>query len=197
MTTPPAACGPAETGMPPAVWEKLKAVRLLLLDVDGVLTDGKIVYTEAGEEIKAFSVKDGLGIRLLMDAGVQVGIVTARMSGALRHRCRNLGIDMVMDGIRDKRAALDLIMEKTGISDRRIAFVGDDLLDLPLMLRVGLSVAVSDASEVLIGAADLVTRRGGGDGAVREVCEALLKAQGKWAAVLARYGVEKKTVTET
>jgi 3-deoxy-D-manno-octulosonate 8-phosphate phosphatase (KDO 8-P phosphatase) len=175
----------------PAGVEKLKGVRLLLLDVDGVLTDGQIIYTEQGHEIKSFSVRDGLGIRLAMDAGIRVGIVTARTSEALRHRCRNLGIDLLFDGVQDKGSALPAIVEKTGIPAHRIAFVGDDLVDLPLMQRVGVSVAVGDASEMVLEKADLVTRRCGGRGAVRELCEALLKAQGAWTHIRSRYWNEE------
>jgi len=116
---------------------KLDQVKLLLLDVDGVLTDGQIIYTDSGEQIKGFSSKDGLGLRLLMDNGIKVGIVTGRKSAALGHRLQNLGIDLVFDGIHDKAAAFDKIMELTGIPARHIAFVGDDLIDLPAMIRAG------------------------------------------------------------
>lgn len=176
----------------PSITEKLKAIRLLLLDVDGVLTDGQITYTEQGYEIKSFSVRDGLGIRLAMDAGIRVGIVTARTSEAVRHRCRNLGIDLVFDGAVDKRAALETIVENTGIPAHGIAFVGDDLLDLPVMQCVGLSVAVADAHDLLLAHADMVTEKCGGRGAVREVCEDLLKAQGQWENIQSRFmGNEK------
>ena len=180
--------GPAD----PAFTEKLKAVRLLLLDVDGVLTDGQIVYTDQGHEIKSFNVRDGLGIRMVMDAGIQVGIVTARTSDALRHRCRNLRIDLLFDGVDDKRAALETIVEKTGIPAHHIAVVGDDILDLPLMQCVGLSVAVSDAHGILLEHADMVTTQSGGRGAVREVCEALLNSRDTWGDIMGRYlGNEK------
>jgi len=171
----------------PELIEKLKDVALLLLDVDGVLTDGQITYTEQGHEIKSFNVRDGLGIRLAMDGGIRVGIVTARTSEALRHRCRNLDIDLVFDGVRDKGAALAVVVKKTGVPPHRIAFVGDDLLDLPLMKRVGLSVAVSDAHDLVLEHADWVTTRGGGRGAVREVCEALLRSRGEWDNIKERY----------
>lgn len=171
----------------PYLLEKLRAVRLLLLDVDGVLTDGQITYTEQGHETKSFSVRDGLGIRLLTDAGIPVGIVTARSSEALRHRCRNLGIDLVFEGAMDKRAVLEPVMARTGVPAPGIAFVGDDLLDLPLMRSVGLAVAVADAHELLLAHADMVTRNRGGQGAVREVCEALLKARGLWENIQRRF----------
>ncbi|AOY57803.1 MULTISPECIES: KdsC family phosphatase [Desulfococcus] len=184
--------GPEAERDVPLKTEKLREIRLLLLDVDGVMTDGRITYTESGAEIKSFDVKDGLGIRLAMDAGIRVGVVTARTSEALRHRCRNLAIDLVFDGVRNKRAVLDDIVKTTGVSACRIAFVGDDLQDLPLMRRVGFSVAVADAHDILIEHADMVTTRRGGRGAVREVCEALLKAQGAWGNVMNRYVNDEK-----
>ncbi|MCF8093335.1 MAG: HAD-IIIA family hydrolase, partial [Desulfotignum sp.] len=109
----------------------LKHVALLVLDVDGVLTDGSITYTDAGEQIKTFLSRDGLGLRLLMDNGIQVGIITGRTSGALNHRCRNLGIDLILDGICDKAGAMDQMAARTGIDLSAMAFVGDDLIDLP------------------------------------------------------------------
>lgn len=167
--------------------ETLKAIKLLLLDVDGVLTTGQVVYTDSGEEIKTFSVKDGLGLRLAMDNGIQVGIVTGRSSGALWHRCHNLGIDLVFDNVRDKAAKLQEITEQTGIVTQHMAFVGDDLPDIPLMRRVGLAIAVADAAEEVIAAADMVTAAKGGCGAVRETCEKLLKARGAWKSILERF----------
>ena len=166
---------------------KLAAIRLLLLDVDGVLTDGAIIYDDHGVETKAFNVKDGLGIRLLMDAGVAVGIVTGRKAGALVHRCENLGITLLLDGIRDKGAALSDICAKTGVAPEEIAFMGDDLPDLPIMRRVGLSVSVADGSPEVREAADLVTAAGGGRGAVRELAERLLRARGQWQQALERF----------
>lgn len=165
----------------------LASIQLLLLDVDGVLTTGQVVYTDSGEEIKAFSVKDGLGLRLVMDCGVQVGIVTGRGSGALLHRCRNLGIDLVFDQVRDKAAKLDEISTRTGIAPPQMAFVGDDLPDIALMQKVGLGIAVADAVPEVIAAADMVTTAKGGRGAVREICEALLKARECWEPFLERF----------
>ena len=167
--------------------ETLSSIELLLLDVDGVLTTGQVVYTDSGEEIKAFSVKDGLGLRMAMDSGLQVGIVTGRGSGALLHRCRNLGIDLVFDNVRDKAAKLPEIIDQTGIAAEQMAFVGDDLPDIPLMHRVGLAVAVADAVPEVIAAADMVTAAKGGCGAVRETCEKLLKAGGNWESILERF----------
>ena len=163
--------------------DQLSQIRLLLLDVDGVLTDGSITYTAEGTETKTFNVRDGLGIRLLTDAGVTVGIVTGRASPALRHRCENLGITCVFDGVKDKAAVLATISARTGISPEQTAFMGDDLPDLPLMRRVGLAIAVSDAHPTVIRYADMVTGLRGGYGAVREVCEAILKARGIWEEI--------------
>lgn len=166
---------------------KLAAVRLLLLDVDGVLTDGAIVYNDDGIETKAFNVRDGLGIRLLMDAGIEVGIVTGRKAGALAHRCENLGLSLLLDGIRDKGTALDGICRRTGKAPEEIAFMGDDLPDLPLMKRVGVSIAVADACKEVRQTAGVVTKAKGGKGAVREIAERILQAAGKWEAALERF----------
>ncbi len=167
--------------------EILSSIKLLLLDVDGVLTSGQVVYTDSGAEIKAFSVKDGLGLRMAMDNGIQVGIVTGRCSGALLHRCRNLGIALVFDNVHDKAAKLKEITDQTGIATEHMAFVGDDLPDIPLMRRVGLAIAVADAAQEVIAAADMVTAAKGGRGAVRETCEKLLKARGDWESILERF----------
>ncbi|WP_321493155.1 HAD-IIIA family hydrolase [uncultured Desulfobacter sp.] len=165
----------------------LADIRLLLLDVDGVLTDGSITYTDTGEQIKTFNAKDGLGIRLLMDAGINVGIVTARVSGALRHRCDNLGLTLIFDGIRDKAKALDSISADTQISVEHIAFMGDDLIDLPAMKKAGFAFTVADAPNEVQGLADMITDLPGGKGAVRQVCEAILKAKGLWETAVSRF----------
>jgi len=158
--------------------EKLKNIELLLLDVDGVLTDGGIIYTDSGEQVKVFNSRDGLGIRLLKEAGIQVGIVTGRASRVLRHRCENLGIDLLFDGVADKSAVLPEICTRTKVDPANMAFAGDDLVDLPLFARVGVSIAVADAHEAVISRVDWVTRAGGGSGAVREMCDEILKAKG-------------------
>jgi 3-deoxy-D-manno-octulosonate 8-phosphate phosphatase (KDO 8-P phosphatase) len=164
----------------------LKQILLLLLDVDGVLTTGEIIYNDTGYETKVFHVRDGLGIRLLMESGVNVGIITGRRSMALVHRCNNLGITLVKDGIRNKAAALKTILKETGIHASATAFLGDDLPDLPIMRRVGFPVAVADAHELVKEAATMVTRRNGGCGAVREVSELILKARGDWEPLIQR-----------
>jgi len=166
---------------------QLADIRLLLLDVDGVLTDGSITYTDTGEQIKCFNAKDGLGIRLLMDAGVEVGIVTARISGALRHRCDNLGITLVYDGAGDKAKALASISASTQIKAAHIAFMGDDLIDLPAMTRAGFALTVADAPAEVKARADMITDQPGGKGAVRQVCEAILRAKGLWETAISRF----------
>jgi 3-deoxy-D-manno-octulosonate 8-phosphate phosphatase (KDO 8-P phosphatase) len=162
----------------------LAHIKLLVLDVDGVLTDGRIIYTDSGEQIKQFSSRDGLGLRLLMDNGILVGIITGRISGALTHRCRNLGIDLIFDGIFNKADALDRMARKTGIDPAEMAFMGDDLIDLPAMARAGIAIAVADAADEVKARADIVTRAAGGHGAVREICDAILKAAGLWENAL-------------
>lgn len=167
--------------------ERLNKIKLLLLDVDGVLTDGSIIYDDNGVQIKVFNVKDGLGLRLLMLSGIQVGIATGRSSMALHHRCRNLGITLVFDGLSTKKDVLNAVYEKTGISQDEIGFVGDDVMDLPLMINAGVSFGVADAHESIISHADMITSAKGGHGAVREVCETILRARGTWDELIKRF----------
>ncbi|WP_300461016.1 HAD hydrolase family protein [Desulfobacula sp.] len=166
---------------------QIETIDLLLLDVDGVLTDGRITYSDSGEQIKSFHSRDGLGLRLLMDEGIGVGIISGRTSKALEYRCKNLGITLLFSGIRDKSKALDTITTQTGTPAERIAFVGDDLIDLPVMKRVGISFCVADACQDVQDHADIITCRKGGQGAVREICERILKAKGLWDKILHRY----------
>jgi 3-deoxy-D-manno-octulosonate 8-phosphate phosphatase (KDO 8-P phosphatase) len=166
--------------------DRLKNILLVLLDVDGVLTAGEIVYSDSGEQIKLFNVKDGLGIRMLREAGIQVGIITGRQGEALQHRCKNLGIEMVFDGVWQKGRILDDIVARTGIAPDSMAFIGDDLPDLSIMNMVGLAVAVADAHEMVRQRAHLVTSAPGGKGAVREVSEKILQAKGVWVQLVER-----------
>jgi 3-deoxy-D-manno-octulosonate 8-phosphate phosphatase (KDO 8-P phosphatase) len=165
---------------------RLKRIQMVLLDVDGVLTSGEIIYSDSGEQIKIFNVKDGLGIRLLQEAGIQVGIITGRRGKALQHRCDNLGIDLIFDGIRNKEKVLEEIRSETGIPYEAMAYIGDDLPDVPVMKKVGLGVAVGDAGETVQKHAHMTTRAHGGKGAVREVSEAILIAQGLWDDLIQR-----------
>ncbi len=165
----------------------LKIIKLLLLDVDGVLTDGSITYTDSGEQIKSFNSKDGLGLRLLMNSGIKVGIITGRKSQALKLRCKNLGISLLFDGIKDKSKAIDKIAQDTEFEFEDMAFVGDDLIDLPAIKKVGISFCVQDASQDVKKHSDVVTNQNGGNGAVREICEMILKAKGEWESILNSY----------
>jgi len=167
--------------------KKIKPVRLVLFDVDGVMTDGGIHYTDQGVEIKSFNVKDGHGIKLLMRAGIEAGIITARQSKTVDVRARDLGITIVAQGRKDKLEAFEEIIKKGAIKPEEVAYVGDDVVDLPVLRRVGFSAAVSDAVEEVKAAVDYVTISKGGRGAVREVIELILKAQGKWDEVMKRY----------
>jgi 3-deoxy-D-manno-octulosonate 8-phosphate phosphatase (KDO 8-P phosphatase) len=163
---------------------KLKQIKLLLLDVDGVLTDGRITYASGDIEAKSFNVKDGFGIRLLQSAGVQVGIVTGRTSEALLHRCADLGIIMIYDGVKDKGGLLPAILSTCGLQAQEVAFMGDDLPDIPLLKKVGISIAVADAHDLVKKNADMVTLKKGGHGAVREICEQILQAKDLWANIV-------------
>ena len=165
---------------------RLNQISLLLLDVDGVLTSGQVIYDDAGQETKVFNVRDGLGLRMIMEAGLTVGIITGRRSLALVHRCENLGIALFKDGVRDKAAALQQVLKETGVSADNTAYVGDDLPDLPILRRVGVPIAVGDAHPMVKEVAVWTTRASGGNGAVREICERILKARGEWEPLLDR-----------
>lgn len=167
--------------------ERIKKIRLLLLDVDGVLTDGRIIYDNRGVESKAFDVKDGHGIKLLQRAGTRVGIITGRQSEVVRLRAEELGIDILYQGAKDKLVPYRDILEGLGLNDDEVAYVGDDLVDLPILRRVGLAVTVADAVEEVKPHVHHVTERAGGRGAVREVCDLILKGSGAWASVTDRY----------
>lgn len=167
--------------------ENAKKIKLLLLDVDGVLTDGRFMLTEAGEEHKSFNTQDGLGLRLLLQEGIGVVLISGRDSKAVDIRARDLGLTAVYQGVKDKVAVFEEILQKRAASPEEVGFVGDDLVDLPLLMRVGFAVAVANAVEEVREKAHYVTRKSGGQGAVREVCEVILKAQGKWEHCLSRY----------
>ncbi len=167
--------------------EKAKLVKLLVLDVDGVMTDGRIIYTDDGEEVKAFDVKDGHSIKLLMRGGVEVALLTGRESRVVLHRADNLGIKMVYQGAKDKLPVFERLLTEKGLNGKEVCYLGDDLVDMPVMKRVGLSVSVADGHEDLKDCVDYVTKSPGGRGAVREVCELILKAQGKWGPLTQKY----------
>jgi 3-deoxy-D-manno-octulosonate 8-phosphate phosphatase (KDO 8-P phosphatase) len=171
------------------VRERLAAARLLVLDVDGVLTDGSLRYTRRGEEGKTFSVRDGLGIRLLLQAGLAVAVVSGRRGEAVAVRCRELGLpdELVIQGSRDKAADLDALERRLGLADAAVAAIGDDLPDLPLLVRVGVAVCPADADPEVVAVCHLVCRAAGGKGAVREVAELILKVQGRWQELVGRW----------
>ena len=167
--------------------DKARAIKLLILDVDGVLTDGSIVYSDGGEELKCFNVQDGHGIKLLLRAGIDVALVTGRRSAAVEHRARDLGITLVFQKVLNKIEAYEEIRATRKLRDEELCVMGDDLPDLPILRKCGFSVAVPESVDEVLQEADYVTRRGAGQGAVREVCEIILKAQGLWEQVTARY----------
>jgi len=165
----------------------LSRIKLLLLDVDGVMTDGRIIYLNDGGEAKAFDVKDGHGLKLIQRAGIQVGIITGRQSDIVARRAAELGIELVYQGAKDKMQPFREILEKLGLEPCEVAYLGDDLVDLPVMRQVGFCATVADATDDIKPYADLVTSRPGGRGAVREVCDFLLKESGLWTSVTSRY----------
>jgi 3-deoxy-D-manno-octulosonate 8-phosphate phosphatase (KDO 8-P phosphatase) len=167
--------------------QRAAGIRLLLLDVDGVLTDGSIIYLPDGIETKAFSTRDGLGIRLLQKAGVEVGIITARSSEVVKRRAENLGINLLYQGAGAKREVYEKIRAELGFTPEQVAYMGDDWLDLPVMTRVGLAAAVADAAPEVCEIAHYVTSRPGGRGAVREVCDLIVEALGKREELLVQY----------
>lgn len=173
--------------IPAKIRKKAKKIKLLLLDVDGVLTDGGIVMNDRGEEVKQFDVRDGHGIRLLLRAGVQIGLITGRTSKVVGHRARDLGIRILYQKAYDKLDIYRKIKRKSGLKDQQIAYVGDDIVDLPILRKVGLAMTVRDCWAELKREVDYVAAGKGGRGAVREIIELLLKAQGKWQGVTRRY----------
>lgn len=166
--------------------EKARAVKLIILDVDGVMTDGRIVIDDNGVESRNFDIKDGLGVVALQMSGVEAAIITSKKSAAVRARADELKIKRFHEGIRKKTEPYEQMIQEMQISDAQVCYVGDDLVDLSLMKRVGFPVAVADAVDEVKQAAAYVTRAPGGRGAVREVAELILRAQEKWAAILAK-----------
>ena len=162
-------------------------IRLLALDVDGILTDGRIYYGNNGEELKAFNIKDGLGIKLLQRAGVKVAIITGRNSEIVARRARELGIEDVIQGREDKRVALQELCELQSLTLADCAYMGDDLPDLGAINSAGLGMTVCDGSAAVRAAADWTSSLGGGCGAVREACEFILSARNQWSALEAEF----------
>ncbi|MCL4501783.1 MAG: HAD family hydrolase [Deltaproteobacteria bacterium] len=172
------------TVCPPDVWQRAQNIRLLILDVDGVLTDGRLYFDAKGETLKVFHVRDGHGIKMAQRAGIEIALLSGRRSDAAYHRAKELGISRFHESLRDKVAVLEEIMAALRIQAAQVAMVGDDLVDLPVMSRAGLAVAVADAVPEVLAAAHWVTMNPGGRGAVREVCDLILKAHGKWDEIV-------------
>lgn len=170
-----------------AVTDKAKKIRLAVFDVDGVLTDGGLILGESGDEYKIFHVRDGQGLVMLRESGVQIAVITARSSKIVAERMAALGIEYVLQGQNDKGRALAELMVKLSVTAEQTVYVGDDFIDLPAMHRVGLAIAVADAHALVQGQADWTTSLAGGRGAVREVCELIMQAQDTLQPVLRRY----------
>jgi 3-deoxy-D-manno-octulosonate 8-phosphate phosphatase (KDO 8-P phosphatase) len=166
---------------------RVEKVKLLVLDVDGVLTDGRLYYHDDGTESKAFHARDGHGIKLAQRAGIEVALISGRSVPCVDKRAADLGIKAVAQGPKDKVPTFERFLADRGLGPEQAAFVGDDLVDLPVMRRAGFAVAVADASEHLLEVAHYVTLTPGGRGAVREVIELILAVQGHWEMIAARY----------
>lgn len=169
---------------------KARKVRLLVLDVDGVLTDGRLYFSNSGDELKAFNIMDGLGIKLLRDNGIDTAIITGRSSALVARRAAELGIEDIYQGREDKGVALAELCRDRSLAPEQVAYMGDDLQDLPAIQRAGLGIAVANAHRFVAGRADWQTSLRGGEGAVREACEMILEAQEKLHAALQRYLAE-------
>ncbi|MCE5212826.1 MAG: HAD-IIIA family hydrolase [Deltaproteobacteria bacterium] len=167
--------------------EKLKKVKLLILDVDGVMTDGRIIMDDEGREIKNFHVRDGHGIKVLQRYGIEVALLTGRLSQVVKQRAKDLDIKEVYQKVYNKREVFEKILKKHKLSAEETAYMGDDIIDIPVLKSVGFSAAVADAVEVVKKSVDYVAKNKGGQGAVREICEMILQAQGKWPEIAAKY----------
>lgn len=167
--------------------ERIAHIQLLICDVDGVLTDGGIIIDAHGVETKRFDVKDGQGLKLLQRAGIQVALLTGRTSQVVSHRAEELHITEVIQGAKQKKEAYDVLKERTGYQDKEIAYIGDDVVDIPVLRRVGVAFAVQDAIDEVKAVSHYVASRPGGKGAVREIVQFILQTQKRWDAVMERY----------
>ena len=167
--------------------EKARKIRLALLDVDGVMTDGSILFLGDGTEVKMFHAADGVGIRLAQRVGIEVGVITGRRSAAVEQRCKELDITEVHMGDWRKLPVFEDIVKRRGIPAGEICYIGDDLVDLPILRRVGLAAAVPDSPPEVLEVVDVVSRRQGGRGAVREILEGIIRAQGRWDEIMELY----------
>lgn len=158
-------------------------IKAIIFDIDGIMTDGKITYTDTGEEIKSFNVKDGLGIKLLQGAGIQVAIITGRQSAIVSKRAAELNIELLIQGREDKLQASLELSEQLNLDNETIAYMGDDLPDLPAIIALGFGITVKDAVALVQNHADYICTASGGQGAVREACEFILEAQGRLESI--------------
>jgi 3-deoxy-D-manno-octulosonate 8-phosphate phosphatase (KDO 8-P phosphatase) len=168
-------------------YDRAKKIKLIVFDVDGVMTDGRIVLDENGTESKFFNVRDGHGIKMLVRAGVQAAIITGRSSKVVEYRGKELGIQYIRQGALNKAEVMGVLLKDTGLTAEEAAFMGDDLVDIPAMNLAGLAVAPSDSVSEIIECAHVITDTEGGKGAVRELCEFVLKAKGLWEEIVRRY----------
>ncbi|EEZ80223.1 MAG: 3-deoxy-manno-octulosonate-8-phosphatase KdsC [Candidatus Thioglobus sp.] len=166
---------------------RAKEIKLIIFDVDGVLTDGGLYFSDDGQEFKRFNSLDGLGIKILKDNGIEPAIITARQSTTVEHRMKNLGIEHFYQGQEDKVVAFNDLLDKLSLNAEQVAYMGDDVIDLPVMTKVGLPIAVSNAHELVKEKSCIVTDKIGGHGAVREVCDFILKAQDKFDGAMNPY----------
>lgn len=167
--------------------EKAKKLKLLILDVDGVLTDGRLFFDDQGKEYKCFHARDGHGIKLLQQTGVDIAVISGRKSSSVSLRMENLGVKHVYQGHENKKAAFNELLNTLSLEPEQVAHVGDDVLDLPIMIKVGLSIAVFDANPKVKEHADWCTETAGGLGAVREICDFIMQAQGTYDNMLQQY----------
>lgn len=169
------------------ILEKAKNIELVIFDVDGVMTDGSLFFGDDGQEYKAFNSLDGHGMRMLHEGGIRTAVITGRKSQVVEHRMRDLGVDLIYQGYRDKIPAFETLLKEVNLSIEQVAYVGDDVVDLPIMTRVGFGIAVQSSHPFVKQHAHWITPRNGGCGAVRDVCELLLEARGTLASKLESY----------
>ena len=169
------------------ILEKAAQIKLVIFDVDGVLTTGALFYGDDGQEYKAFHSRDGHGMKMLQNSGVEIGIITGRTSKVVEHRMQNLGVQHVYQGKLEKLPAFEELTRKLGINPGEVAYVGDDVVDLPILTRVGLAIAVADAHDLVKQHAHWTTPNGGGQGAARDVCELIMEARGTLQSEMQRY----------
>ncbi len=167
--------------------DRAKRIKLLIIDIDGVMTDGRIIYSIYGDELKFFDVQDGFGISLLNKAGIKSVIITAKKSRIVKIRAKDLRVAKAYQGFIDKLKPFNKILKRFKVKPEEVCFIGDDLIDIPVLKRVGFSVAVPNAVEEVKNQAHYITQKMGGRGAVREVCDLILKSQNKWDLATSRY----------